>query len=157
MDYLPEHKICSKNIKRPTLITDDTGAICVQWFGVSDSTTLPKNSQFLFPLLNDFVFDNFIDGFKIIFIDQAKNWIKPSAVQAIIDGPGQGNPNVWLLWAMNHHVQEEVSNGKIQCLSPIVQIIELGDPNCGSTRSFHIHKSLEILDSHWQCPPHYCQ
>jgi hypothetical protein len=153
--FLPEHEICRKNVEVPTILMapmgpDGKSVLCVQWFGLTEeplpqNVTIPEDSQFLFTILadpNDIAFFGEPEKFHVVFLGQVKNWLKKEAVQAMIDGPGQGDPNAWIVWFMNPQVGMDFGG---RPASPAVKIALLGDPNCGIIVPRH-YVNLEARD-----------
>lgn len=142
--FLPGHKICEKNVEVPTISLLDIGppgkekpTLCVQWFGETEKPLVPRvlpipeGSQFLFPLMakpNDVCFFGEPEKFYVVFLDQVKFWLEPMAVQSMMNGPGGGDPDTWIIWLMNSQVGMDFGGYPA---SPAVKIVLLGDPNCG--------------------------
>ena len=146
--FLPEHRICAKNVDFPTIRVAELGDegeekepwVCIQWFGVAknpllEEACIPDGSQFLFsmncgigPL--DEAFGNNPESFRVVFLGQAKNWLNPDSIQSMIDGPGEGNPEAWFAWLLSSKVTFK-ENGRLLPASPLLEPDLLGDPNCG--------------------------
>ena len=141
--FLPEHKICKENVATPTVRVVKLGEgdekkplVCIQWFGVAQDKLMPEacipdGSQFLFSMNRGIgpkngVFGDKPESFRVVFLGRAKGWLKPEAVQAMVDGPGKGNPEAWFVWLLSPEVVTERGPA-----SPLFSPDLLGDPNCG--------------------------
>lgn len=144
--YGPVHKVCESNVAVPTIVRVNMGpegeekpTLCVQWFGDPERPLLPNvkipdGSQFLFSLMVDPDDLNFFGDpakLRVVFLGKIKDWLKPEAVQAMIDGPGKGNPDAPMIWLLNPQRIVSHSGERKGPASPLVPIALLGDPNCG--------------------------
>jgi len=152
--YGPEHKTCETTVDVPTVRvermpymhiddgmphSDSREGVYIQWFGetskpLPENVEIPGGSQFLFSVLadpDDLQFYLYPKRFRVIWLDQVKNWPNPKAIQAMIDGPGEGNPDKWMVWLISSHITIEYGNGRSGPATPIFEIAMLGDPNCG--------------------------
>ncbi len=133
----PVHQVCEVNVETPTICVDGRdGSICVQWFGQTENemppdVEIPEGAQFLFPLLvrrDSLEFNMRMEGFMVVFLATVKDWpASQNVVQKMINGPGEGSEDTWLLWAMNPTVKYKDGG----CPSLCAKIALLGDSNCG--------------------------
>lgn len=136
--HMPLHKIYRPNVEFPTVFhgNGNSHLLEVQWFGEADgemppNVTIPERSQFRFPIRinpDDLALFGDPEQFFVPFLGKARDWLSPEAAQMIIDGPGEGNPDCWLVWILNAQVGMDFGGNPA---SPIANIILLGDPNCG--------------------------
>jgi hypothetical protein len=160
MEWPPCHKTAKNDVTEPTIKCQKDGTIVVQWYG--QSHRLPGGvSQFFFPLWvpkNDIQFTMLSEFFRVPFLAPAKSW--PAAdevVQMMIDGPAEGDPDCFLIWAINPAITmrgEEIvpRNSRQRTLeegdrphSPCAKVVLLGDPNVGVIAP-KAHIDLRIRD-----------
>jgi hypothetical protein len=112
---LPVNQICSTRVEIPTIVTlpmgpDGQSVLCVQWFGsaispLSSNSDIAENSQFAFPIItnpNRVLFSSIRPKeFLVVFMGMVKDWIVPCEIQSMIDGPGKGNEDAWIIWMIS--------------------------------------------------------
>lgn len=138
VQHAPLHKIHKPNVEFPTVFrgSGESHLLEVQWFGEADgelppNVTIPEGSQFRFPIRidpDDLALFGDPEQFFVPFLGKAKDWLSREAAQKIIDGPGEGDSDCWLVWLLNAQVGMDFGGNPA---SPIAKIVLLGDPNCG--------------------------
>lgn len=127
----PQHRICMQewNVAVPTMVLDPP--IHIRWFGQAE-VLLPKDSQFLFPVLADEEAIEWFgkpDRFRVVFLGQIKDWPRPEAIQLMVEAM-KGDPETWIGWLVSSFIGMEHSDG-IGPASYAVKIALLADGNCG--------------------------
>jgi hypothetical protein len=137
-DNVTAHKVCKSNVETPTIVFGErtfedgkTSGVYFQWFGVVNR--IPTQKQFLFPIsmgIDNSMWMGHPEEFKIVFIDQVKNWPSPEMARRVANVATDGDLEASIIWACGHHYHQQYPEG-IGPASFLIPIALLGDPNVG--------------------------
>ncbi len=140
------HPVAETQVDKPTLVVrpefyqyakrdsaPDEDLAYVQWY-----SDLPNEEhasiQFRWPIClgaDSLHFMGHPELFRTCFLGKAKDWLNPSAAQAMITGPAHGNPDALLIYLVTSFYGVDDGKGGVTIPSFVVQVIALASGELG--------------------------